>query len=164
MKIEIWKDIPNYEGIYKVSNLGNVKSLMFGKEKILKLQKTGTGYYFLNLWKDKKYKVFQIHILVAMVFLDYKPTDNYIIIDHIDNDPLNNTIGNLQIITRRKNASKDQFRYNRSSIYTGVSWDKNNNRWKSQIRINSKNKYLGSFINEIDAHKAYQNKLKELNQ
>ena len=47
--IEEWKDIPEYEGLYQVSNLGNVKSLKFGKQKLLKPQINSRGYYqFIN--------------------------------------------------------------------------------------------------------------------
>ena len=51
-----------------------------------------------------------------------------------------------------------------SSKYKGVSWAKKTNKWQSQIIINKKSKFLGYFKNEIDAHLAYQNKLKELKQ
>ena len=47
--VEIFKDIVGYEGLYQVSNLGNVKSLKFGKEKLLKLQLSTTGYFYINL-------------------------------------------------------------------------------------------------------------------
>lgn len=160
---EVWKDIPNYEGIYQVSNLGRVKSIIFTKERILKPQKGTTGYYAVSLWKNKKPVIKQIHLLVAVSFINYIPVDTYKVVDHKDNNKLNNVYTNLQIITRRENASKDQFRLKRSSDYIGVCWDKHNNKWKSQIRIDSKSKHLGSFMNEIDAHNAYQNKLKELN-
>lgn len=51
-----------------------------------------------------------------------------------------------------------------SSKYKGVSWAKKVNKWQSQIKIDKKSKFLGYFQNEIDAHNAYQNKLKELKQ
>ena len=35
--IEVWKDIPGYEGVYQVSNLGNVRSLKFNKFKVVKI-------------------------------------------------------------------------------------------------------------------------------
>ena len=54
--IEEWKDILGYEGLYKVSNLGNIKSLKFQKEKVLKLQTNTKGYFIVNLYKNKKMK------------------------------------------------------------------------------------------------------------
>jgi hypothetical protein len=52
----------------------------------------------------------------------------------------------------------------KTSTYKGVCWDKKRKKWASNIRINSKTKFLGYFDNEIDASNAYQNKLKELKQ
>jgi hypothetical protein len=49
-----------------------------------------------------------------------------------------------------------------SSKYKGVNWNKNNNKWKSQIRINGKKKYLGYFKCELAAAAAYQKKLAEI--
>lgn len=76
--MEIWKDINGYEGFYQVSNLGNVKSLsrlmwngfafFKSKEKILKPNLTTSGYYSVQLLKDKVKKPFSIHRLVAKTF------------------------------------------------------------------------------------------------
>ena len=59
---EIWKDIPNYKGLYQISNLGRIKSLKryvknkhgkrIVKEKILTNYINGTGYYAVNLRKE----------------------------------------------------------------------------------------------------------------
>lgn len=162
---EIFKDITGYEGLYQVSNLGNVKSLgnnRLRKEKILKPCNGGVGYYFVNLWKDGEKKNITVHQLVAIAFLNHKPDGHKIIVDHIDNNPLNNKLENLQLISVRENTSKD--RINGSSKYIGVYWNKKANKWQAQIGINSKRKYLGLFSNEIEAHESYQNRLKQLNQ
>jgi hypothetical protein len=77
---EIWKDIVGYEGIYQVSNLGEVKSLSrivdrgllpnrFQKERILKKSINAQGYYVVNLTKKSKQKVHTVHSLVAMCFI-----------------------------------------------------------------------------------------------
>ena len=60
---EIWKDIPNYEGLYQISDLGRIKSLHWGKEKILKqtIRSKNYPYYFIGLLKDKKRKYYAIH-------------------------------------------------------------------------------------------------------
>jgi hypothetical protein len=170
---EIFKDIPGYEGLYQVSNLGNVKSLerqilcrgkypTIIKEKLLKSGKDKDGYLMTNLCKNGKMKTHRIHKLVMMSFENYEPNLNKkIIIDHIDNNPSNNFLSNLQLISHRENSSKDK--KNGSSQYIGVSWQKDNNKWKAEIYINGKSKYLGLFSDELDAHKAYQNTLKQLN-
>ena len=69
---EIWKDIEGYEGLYQVSNFGNVKSLNYkrsGREKILKPSKDNDGYLHVNLCKNNNQKGFTIHRLVAKTFI-----------------------------------------------------------------------------------------------
>lgn len=169
MKTEIWKDIKGYEGLYQVSNLGNVKSLpremikgkrvYISKEKVLKpieCQK----YFLVSLYKNDKGKQFKIHLLVAMAFLNYEPTTRKIVVDHINNEQLDNRLENLQIITSRENTSKD--RVNKTSKYTGVSWAKKNNKWITHININGKRMHLGLFKCEYEAHLKYQETLKTL--
>ena len=54
MSKELWKDITGYEGLYQISNFGNVKSLSdrWGKERLLKPSKNSSGYLNINLSKD----------------------------------------------------------------------------------------------------------------
>jgi hypothetical protein len=155
---EIWKDIPGYEGIYQVSDLGNVKSLRFNKEKILKPGVNGSGYYTVVLCKGKR-KTKKVHKLVAMAFLNHNPDGYKLVVDHKDNDKLNNILSNLQLISQRENSSKDK---KGTSKHTGVSWDKERNKWKSSISINGKLKNLGRFNCELAAHHAYEKKLDEI--
>jgi hypothetical protein len=158
--MEQWKDIPNYEGIYQISDLGNIKSLKFGKEKLLKSQINNYGYLYINLWKNGSKKVKQIHELLAIVFLGHVPNLNKLRVDHKDNNKLNNALSNIQIVKIRENNSKD--RKLGSSKYTGVFWHKRNKKWISSITIDRKQKHLGYFDEEYDAHLAYQKALKEL--
>lgn len=157
--MEIWKDIKGYEGIYKTSNLGNVKSLKFDKEKILSLNVNSTGYFTVILAKNKIRKTFKVHQLVAMSFLNHTPCNYTRVIDHIDNNKLNNKIDNLQIVTSRYNISKQK---TGKSKYTGVYYNKKCNKWYSQIIISKRKEYLGIFTNEYDAHLAYQSRLNEI--
>lgn len=71
MKKEIWKDIPGYEGLYKVSNLGNVKSLKRNGTKgiILKGEKDEFDYKRVTLCKKNKTKKYKVHRLVAQAFI-----------------------------------------------------------------------------------------------
>lgn len=66
---EIWKNIEGYEGLYQVSNLGRVKSLKFGKEKILKPVKNTFGYLQVILCKENIQKHLYVHRLVAQAFI-----------------------------------------------------------------------------------------------
>tara|TARA_R110000744_G_C18984838_1_gene519794 strand:- start:27 stop:536 length:510 start_codon:yes stop_codon:yes gene_type:complete len=157
--IEIWKDIPNYNGIYQVSNLGNIKSLKFNKVKYLKLTLNSEGRYAVSLYKNgilssnKK-----LSVLVAEAFLNHTPCGHKLVVDHIDNNPLNDKLYNLQIITHRKNLTKDK--KNGTSKYIGVF--KYGKRWRSEIGINNTKNYLGTFNTEIEASQAYQKELNKI--
>lgn len=157
---EIFIPIDGFED-YFISNLGNVKSKKNGKEIILKQHLSKKGYLSVGLFKVKR-NTKRIHQLVAIAFHNHVPDGHNVIVDHIDNDKLNNNANNLQLISVRENTSKDQFRRNHTSKYVGVSWYKTLNKWRAIIRINGKVKHLGIFKNELDAAKAYQDKLKEI--
>lgn len=108
---EIWKDIKGYEGLYQVSNFGNVKSL----DRYI-INKNGDKQYFpgkyLNqgisdnylkviLSKNNKQRTFRVHILVARTFIpnpENKPEVN-----HMDGDKSNNRVDNLEWNTRSEN-------------------------------------------------------------
>lgn len=101
---EIWKDIEGYEGLYQVSNLGNVKSLdkyvngrnskRLVKGKLLSLFDDKDGYKLVNLYNNKKIKQFRVHILVANAFI---PNPNELPqVNHIDGDKSNNFVDNLE--------------------------------------------------------------------
>lgn len=167
---EEYKDIQGYENIYQISNFGNVKSLdrividsrkgvRKYKGKILKATKDGTGYLRVVLCKEGKRKDMKVHQLVAIAFLGHKPNGYKIVVDHIDNNPLNNKLSNLQIISNREDCSKDK---KGTSKYTGVNWHTNNQKWIAKITIKGKKKHLGYFSDELLAHKAYQTALTNL--
>ena len=167
MKKEEWRDIPNYIGIYQVSDLGNVRSVdRFGwngrvrhKIKGIELSKINhnAGYYFVNLSKQGKSKPLLVHQLVAIAFLNHIVCDDDLVVDHINTNKKDNTLSNLQVITHRHNTSKDK---KGSSIYTGVY--KYGEVWRARISVDNKRLSLGYYMNEIDAHNAYQDKLKEI--
>lgn len=170
---EIFKDIPNYEGFYQVSDMGNVKSLSRSillkglypgvlKERILKPSTNSVGYKQVVLSKDSVLKTFTVHQLIAMAFLDHVPDGYNSIIDHIDNDKNNNTLTNIQITDIRHNTAKDL--KNTSSEYVGARWHIKNKTWTSAITINGKSQHLGTFKSEYEAHLAYieaKNNLKQ---
>jgi len=77
-------------------------------------------------------------------------------IDHININPLDNRIENLRVLTHSQNNRNQKKRKNCSSQYKGVNWNKQNNKWKAQININGKVKYLGLFTNEEEAAETYK--------
>ena len=169
--IEVFKDVPNYEGIYQVSNFGRVKSLSriivnrgakyCCEEKILKPLKTKKGYLKICLYKNGKSKTFSIHVLVAMAFLDFKPNGNILVIDHKNNVKDDNNLKNLQIISHRENSSKDKRKT--KGKFIGVHWIKGRRKWRSQIQIKGQNIILGIFETEEEGFSIYQKALKKIN-
>lgn len=93
---EEWRPVVGYEGLYEISNLGNVKSLNYHREKkdrILNIYDCN-GYKFVNLYKDGNPKKGQIHRLVAMAFIPNP--NNFPIINHKDENLSNNRVENLE--------------------------------------------------------------------
>ena len=101
--MEEWKDVKGYEGLYQVSDLGNVRSLNYnrtGKVKELK-PSTKNGYYFILLHKDGTRKNAYIHRLVAESFINND--DDLLVVNHIDGNKLNNSVDNLEWCTYSDN-------------------------------------------------------------
>ena len=151
--MEEFRNIQNFED-YKVSNLGNVKSLKNNKEKLLSPSKNTNGYLSIVLSKNGKLKTFKVHQLVAMCFLNHNPCGAKIVVNHKDFNKINNKVDNLELVTTRENSNKKHL--NSTSRYTGVYWHKRDNAWRACIVINKKNVFLGNFKVEIEASNAYQ--------
>lgn len=154
--MEIWKDIKGYEGIYIISNLGNIKSLgnnKSKKEKNLKPAISSTGYLNVVLSKKGKKNTKTIHQIVAESFLNHTPCGYELVVNHINFNRLDNRLENLEIVSQRQNANKNHLKS--TSKYTGVYWHKSNKHWCSSIQINGVQKHLGNFDSEISAYKAY---------
>ena len=111
---EIWKDIPNYEGLYQASNLGRVKSLerfrkgkngflASVKEKILKTLMLNSGYYQVRLYKNSIGKMYLIHRLIWETFNGQIP-EGYEL-NHLDEIPSNNRLSNLSLVTHKENIN-----------------------------------------------------------
>ena len=97
---EIWKDIKGYEGMYQVSNVGNVRSLNYrgaGTIQNLVPKVNNCG----RLWVELKGKPLLIHRLVAHAFIPN--THNYPEINHKDENPKNNVVTNLEWCTGEYN-------------------------------------------------------------
>lgn len=155
---EIFKDIPGFEGIYQASNLGRVKSMKFGKERILKQYLDKRRYFRVCL----KGKVYRVHKLIAMAFLNHISCGMKEIVDHIDSDTTNNNVNNLQVTTQRVNAAK-AIRKNRT-LPVGVFESKGKIKtvYYSRIYINGVNKIIGKYETINDASDAYLNEFNNL--
>lgn len=169
--MEIWKSVKGYNGFYEVSDLGRVKSISRVvkhskggfkkvKEKILKQTKSSNGYLNVSLYDGKKrYTVFT-HRLVAEYFLNHINGSYLLVVNHINFDKNDNRLCNLEVVSQRENANRKHLKS--TSKYVGVSFYKSKNKWVSSIVINGKGVFIGYFEKELDAHKAYQKKLKQI--
>lgn len=123
MKEEFWKDVPNYEGLYQVSNLGRVKSLerkstnKYGpqilKERMLIPWDNTHGRLQVYLCKNNKKIVKQIHRLVLETFVGACPDGMECC--HNDDDYTNNSLENLRWDTHENNI-KDKIRNCKTTI------------------------------------------------
>lgn len=115
--------------------------------------KLGNNFYAMRgQWVDGKYTTKYMHSMI----LDGKE------IDHIDHNGLNNQKSNLRLCTRSENSMNKTKRRGVSSIYKGVSFFKKGGKWMAQITSAGKSIYLGYFVCEIDAARAYNTKATEL--
>lgn len=109
---EVWADVLEYENIYKVSNLGRVCSVKKyshashkkcqPKNYLLKQQSNKQGYLTVALYKDGKYKMKRVHVLVAIAFIPNP--NNYPIVNHEDGITFHNSVVNLKWSTFSLNA------------------------------------------------------------
>lgn len=109
---EIWKDVKDYEGLYQVSNLGNLRSLdrivfnpryMFQtlKGKLISPVKEHTGYYQVRLNKFGKRETVKLHRLVLITFVGNP--DNKAEVNHKNGIKSDNRLSNLEWVTRSEN-------------------------------------------------------------
>ena len=102
---EIWKDIKGFEGLYRVSNLGRVKSLKRPyrlKEKILKPLIT-KGYYQVELCKNSIAKFYKVHRLVWEAFNGSIPENMQV--NHLNEIKTDNRLENLNLMTAKENLN-----------------------------------------------------------
>ena len=125
--MEVWKKITGFD-FYEVSTLGRVRSLKFGKEKILIGGKNRGGYKCFNI-KDNNGKVHfkTVHRLVAIAFIENK--EKYEFINHLNKDKNNNSVDNLEWCSIRENNTHMRLSMKRTSKYTGVHFDKARSKW-----------------------------------
>lgn len=115
--MEEWLNIYGYPD-YQVSNTGKVKSLKYGKERILKQGTNEYGYHMVQLFRDGKYKNMKVHRLVAEAFIP-NPY-NLPFINHKDENPSNNNITNLEWCTQLYNINYGTHNKRMAKTKTGI--------------------------------------------
>lgn len=118
--MEEWKDIVGYEGLYQVSDKGNVRSLNYNKTnkvKELKLVNSKDNYFVVCLHKNGHQKEGKVHRLVAEAFIpnpDNKPQ-----IDHINGNKSDNRVENLRWCTAKENSDNPITKVKMKGIQNG---------------------------------------------
>ena len=106
MRQENWKEIPEYEGLYAVSDLGRVKRIAGGQGArsghILKPGMNGPGYWHVHLCKAGTPKLHKIHHLVMLAFVGSRRLG--FVVNHKDGNKTNNTLRNLEYVTHQQNT------------------------------------------------------------
>lgn len=143
--MEDYKQIPGYEN-YAISRRGEVKNLK--TEKILN-PFIVNSYLLVSLYDNGKRTKMHIHKIMAITYLNHVPNGSKIVVDHINEDKLDNRIENLQIITQRENISRSI----QKELPIGVRCV--GNKYTSYIRIGNKRPKLGTFDTPEEAHQAY---------
>ena len=181
---EIWRSIECYEGLYEVSNTGQVRSLdryVKGKGKSYRLQKgkmlspikNKDGYLQVNLCCNGKYKIFLVHRLVTKTFIPNP--DNLPEVNHKDEDKTNNSVDNLEWCDRsynnnygtRKDKARDTAIKNGywTGLRSGLSRDEYNKNYyqdnKDKIKDNSRIYYQKNRDRICEQRKEYYRKKKE---
>ena len=104
---EIWKDIPEYLGIYQVSNYGSIRKVgKCKKPKLMSPKPNQKGYLRVCFAVGGKARFYRVHRLVAQAFIPNplnKPQ-----INHKDGDKLNNCVSNLEWVTNQENCEHAQ--------------------------------------------------------
>ena len=158
---EIWKPITNYEGLYEVSNLGNVKSLektilrsdgikKHLPNRVLNPYINNDGYSVVNLYKDKKTQTFYVHRLVAEAFI--QNPENKPFIDHIIPVRVGGTneISNLRWCTIEENNNNP---ITRERIRV-VSEETRKKRYKPILQYTLSGELIREWSCAMDAQKA----------
>lgn len=135
---EIWKDIPNFEGIYQVSNFGNVKvldryvnSAIKNNTKVKRVGKmlkqyNKQNYYQVTLTVNNKRTYCKVHRLVALAFIPNP--NNFPQVNHKDENTFNNHVENLEWCTAKYNCNygtRNSKIPNKTSFKKGhIPWNK----------------------------------------
>lgn len=153
-EVEVWKDIKGYEGIYRISNLGNVFSVRIGRN--LKKSYDTKGYVLSNLCVGAVVKKHKVHHLVIRAFIDENFTTIALQCDHINRIKDDNRVENLKIVNNRENnTNKPRVGLIGVKRYNGL--------FGTQIYYKGKNYSLGIYNTEIEAHQKYKEALDDIN-
>lgn len=107
----------------------------------------------------KKQGLLLLHKVIFERFATLLPGQ---VIDHKDNNPLNNRRSNLRIASHSQNMQNRKRHKNNTSGYKGVTWHKGKGKWRAAITVNKRKVHLGYFVNLEDAAAAYHTASEQL--
>lgn len=162
MNEEIWKDIPGFTW-YQASSHGRIRSCNpsnYQKENpgelwrilVPQYKKKGNRLHVHLFDKNNKRRFFSLSRLLYETFVGLIPDG--MILDHIDRNPMNNSIDNLRLATRSQNNMNQKKRSGAKFKHKGVSKTRDG-KWQVATCIDGKTVYLGRFSTEIEAAKAF---------
>lgn len=166
---EIWKDIPGYEGLYKISSEGRLMSLerkfirnnnknaITLPDKLLKISTDHKGYKKISITDiNRKRKTYRVHQLVAMTFYGHKISGYEMVINHKDSNPSNNNVNNLEVVTVRENIVHFYKNIKCIGKMTGINYNKIEKIYYAVIGHKGRYYNLGQYKNINTASEIYQ--------
>lgn len=132
--METWRDVVGYEGLYRVSDMGQVH----GPRKLLRPGADGGGYLAVNLCKDGRQILTKVHRIVAEAFIPNPHGKREV--DHINRDRQDNRAANLQWATKRENMLNT---HRHDSTQYGIYWVKLRDVYEVKFRVNKQMRHYG---------------------
>jgi hypothetical protein len=157
---EIWKVIDDYPN-YKVSNFGNVYSIINNMIMTHEVTKKGKGYHRVELYKNGKSKHKTVSRLVYQMFGERRSIMKNFQVEHQNRNKDDNHITNLRLSTKSQNEAnkikcKTNYQGNKPSrSFIGVTYRKRSRKWESSIKVKSKSFYLGLFKDQYNCAWVY---------
>lgn len=156
-----WFDIQEYPD-YKISTIGEIKSYKNHNKPILLEQNINkSGYYYVNLKKEGKSKIKYIHKLIVTDILNLEIPKGFEI-NHIDLDKSNNTVENLELVSKNENQSHSKNYNTKKPAGCYFVKSRKNKPWRVKIQKDKKIYQLGYFSTLEEASNIYKEKYLEL--
>lgn len=135
MSLLEFKEIPSHSN-YRINRFGKIWSDL--SNKFMNPTLSNRGYLRINAVNDEGVsKTKAVHQLMAISFLGHKPNGLSAVVDHIDNNAVNNRLENLQLVSIRENSSKDKYRIKKSGLPLNIHLN-NGSDYSFKIYYNGK--------------------------